>query len=113
MEATASIENINRALPVELLSIILNEHLDRNYDSVCAESVCRLWADLLADTRLCRERVGRWFVNRAALNGHPGVLKWAHAKGCPWDGRTCYGAAAGGHLVVLQWARAMDVHGTR
>ena len=32
------------------------------------------------------------------------MLKWACAKGCPWDGTTCEGAAREGHLEVLQWA---------
>jgi hypothetical protein len=31
------------------------------------------------------------------------VLQWARAKGCPWDERTCWGAAEGGHLEMLQW----------
>jgi hypothetical protein len=33
------------------------------------------------------------------------LLKWAPENGCPWDGRTCAGAADGGHLEVLKWAR--------
>ena len=33
------------------------------------------------------------------------MLKWARAKGCPWDERTCYEAAKEGHLEVFQWAR--------
>ena len=42
----------------------------------------------------------------AALGGHLQVLQWARANDCPWDKRTCAGAALGGHLKVLQWARA-------
>jgi hypothetical protein len=34
------------------------------------------------------------------------VLQWARANGCPWNKRTCAGAAKGGHLDVLMWARA-------
>ena len=34
------------------------------------------------------------------------VLKWARAKGCPWDEMTCSSATEGGHLEVLKWARA-------
>jgi hypothetical protein len=33
---------------------------------------------------------------------------WLHGTGCPWDSWTCLGAAVGGHLSMLQWAR---VHG--
>jgi len=33
------------------------------------------------------------------------VLKWARENGCPWDSRTCYAAAEGGHIELLRWAR--------
>ena len=42
----------------------------------------------------------------AAMGGHLEVLQWARANGCPWDEKTCMHAAEGGHLEVLQWARA-------
>ena len=42
----------------------------------------------------------------AASGGHIKVLQWARAKGCPWSEWTCSSAARGGHLEVLQWARA-------
>ncbi|AGO83379.1 Ankyrin repeat domain containing protein [Pandoravirus salinus] len=42
----------------------------------------------------------------AAGGGHLDVLQWARANGCEWDERTCAKAAKGGHLGVLQWARA-------
>ena len=42
----------------------------------------------------------------AALGGHLEVLQWARANGCPWDEDTCSAAANRGHLEVLQWARA-------
>jgi hypothetical protein len=41
----------------------------------------------------------------AAQGGHLEVLQWAHQKGCPWDAMTCAKAAKGGHLEMLQWAR--------
>src|SRR5689334_21762832 len=41
----------------------------------------------------------------AAQGGHLEVLKWARANGCPWNEWTCANAAAGGHLEVLKWAR--------
>ena len=34
------------------------------------------------------------------------VLQWASENCCPWDDRTCTNAGPGGHLEVLQWARA-------
>ena len=42
----------------------------------------------------------------AAENGHLEVLKWARAKGCPWDDNTCAWAALNGHFEVLEWAEA-------
>jgi hypothetical protein len=44
----------------------------------------------------------------AARGGHLTMLQWARANGCPWNWLTCSGAAAFGHLAVLQWARAND-----
>ena len=41
-----------------------------------------------------------------AGGGHLEVLQWARAHGCPWDKWTCTYAAMYGHLEVLQWARA-------
>ena len=43
---------------------------------------------------------------QAAHGGHITVLQWARAQGCVWDTSTCEQAARGGHLTVLQWARA-------
>lgn len=34
----------------------------------------------------------------AAFGGHLAVLQWARAHGCPWDERTCTAAWLGGHL---------------
>ena len=51
-------------------------------------------------------RWNKWTCAEAAKGGHLGVLQWARANGCPWDVWTCAYAAKGGHLDVLQWARA-------
>jgi len=40
-----------------------------------------------------------------AEGGHLAVLQWARAQGHPWNERTCERAADNGHLEVLQWAR--------
>ena len=45
-------------------------------------------------------------MRRSREGGHLEVLQWARANGAPWDERTCRDAAVGGHLEVLQWARA-------
>ena len=41
----------------------------------------------------------------AAQGGHLELLQWARAKGCLWDEWTCAGAEGNGHLAVLQWAQ--------
>ena len=42
----------------------------------------------------------------AAEGGHLELLQWARANGCLWNEDTCWMAAGGGHLEMLQWARA-------
>lgn len=41
-----------------------------------------------------------------AILGRLDLLRWARSEGCRWNWLTCYNAAEGGHLGVLQWARA-------
>jgi hypothetical protein len=40
----------------------------------------------------------------AAKGGHLEMLQWARENGCPWNWQTCWKAAEGGHLEVLKWA---------
>jgi hypothetical protein len=47
----------------------------------------------------------------AAHGGHLEVLQWARANGCPWDETTCEAAVARGHLDVVQWAKENDCPG--
>jgi hypothetical protein len=46
----------------------------------------------------------------ASGGGHLAVLQWARAQQppCPWDKDTCRAAASNGQLAVLQWARAQQ-----
>ena len=48
----------------------------------------------------------RRVCDMAAGGGHLQVLQWARANGCTWNKDVCSKAALGGHLQVLQWARA-------
>jgi len=41
----------------------------------------------------------------AAEGGHLEVMQWARAHGCEWDEWTCAYAAGGGHLAALRWAQ--------
>ena len=47
-----------------------------------------------------------WTCAYAASGGHLEVLQWARANGAPWDERLAPKPREGGHLEVLQWARA-------
>ena len=42
----------------------------------------------------------------AAGGGHLEVLQWARAQECDWDEQTCLEAEEGEHFEVLEWARA-------
>ncbi|UPR04914.1 hypothetical protein HOP50_18g82590 [Chloropicon primus] len=44
----------------------------------------------------------------AAKGGHLGILQWARSKGCPWSLSVARNAAEECHLDVLQWARSQD-----
>ncbi|UPR00456.1 hypothetical protein HOP50_05g37710 [Chloropicon primus] len=44
----------------------------------------------------------------AAAGGHIDVLEWLRSEGCGFDRWTCRGAAMGGHLDVLQWLQSQD-----
>ena len=50
--------------------------------------------------KMLRESGVRWnkrTCSAAALNGHPKMLQWARANGCPWDYLVCnYAANEGG-----------------
>ena len=50
--------------------------------------------------------VGQKLVRERGGGGHLDVLQWARAQGCPWNWCTCVKAAEGGHLKLLSWARA-------
>lgn len=42
----------------------------------------------------------------AAAGGHLIAVQWLRENGCPWDWQTCARAAKGGYLKILQWCRA-------
>ena len=50
--------------------------------------------------------LSEWTCMYAAKGGHLELLQWARANGCPWNEETCGAAAENGHLEVLQWVRA-------
>ena len=46
----------------------------------------------------------------AAKGGHLKILQWARAQDppCPWDEKTCEVAAERGHLEILKFLRGQD-----
>ena len=44
----------------------------------------------------------------AAEGGHLEVLQWARANGCPWDADTCVAAVDEQRHDVFLWAREND-----
>jgi hypothetical protein len=42
----------------------------------------------------------------AAFGGHLEVLQWARAHDCPWSEATCWWAAEHDRLEILKWALA-------
>ena len=46
---------------------------------------------------------GKYITYGAAFGGHLDVLKWARKNDCEWDSWTCHRAAVNGHLHVLKW----------
>ena len=51
------------------------------------------------------KNLGKYITYGAAFGGHLDVLKWARENDCEWDPQTCSWAARNGHLDVLKWAR--------
>ncbi len=109
--------------------ILRTEHFDDPADLARLPAVSRVMRDAVAETGLrfeelaeeealklgClsalqrRQRGGRLsrrerLCEAAARGGHLEMLQWARANGCPWNEMTCSGAATGGHLDVLRWA---------
>jgi hypothetical protein len=57
------------------------------------------------------QRAGRlscqeFLCQAAAKGGHLEVLQWARANGCPWDNYTLINARHAGHLELVNWATA-------
>ncbi|AJF97249.1 ankyrin repeat protein [Pandoravirus inopinatum] len=82
-----------------------------HYEGVCAAWTCRQWRALMRP--ILDRGISFWHVNRRAIfaehaagEGRLALLKWARARGCPWDASVCAAAARHGHLGVLQWLRA-------
>ena len=67
---------------------------------------CREWSPRRWPGTCQRVSLGRGDARLLQRGGHLDVLQWARATGCPWDTFTCHAAAEKGHLDVLKWLRA-------
>jgi len=83
----------------DVFRLILRQYMDMEGQAV-GQFVCREWRDGIG-----RVEDGRDLCDEAAWNGHPHILEWARAQGCPWGPSTCTYAAGSGNLETLQWLR--------
>ena len=105
----------HRAAQLGRLSVL--KRLQRRGHLTCEEYLCQAAArsGQLEELKALRENDTPWDTPwdtdtcwRAAAGGHLEVMQWARENGCPWNAETCTSAAQGGHLEVLQWGRAND-----
>ncbi len=96
------------ALPAEMLHAVLARVDD--LDLPACIFVCLGWAQTIAGRAAHAARAllpRRVLSQRLAAEGRLGALQWARLTlHIPWDAATCSMAARGGHLALLQWARA-------
>ena len=96
------------ALPAEMLHAVLSRVDD--LDLPACLFVCQGWAQTIAGRAAHAARAllpRRLLSQRLAAEGRLGALQWARLTlRIPWDAATCSMAARGGHLALLQWARA-------
>ncbi|CAB9512646.1 ankyrin containing protein (ISS) [Seminavis robusta] len=70
----------------------------------CSVACAEYW--LTRDRRSTTRPVSHWVCFASAKTGNQAVLQWAIERG--FKALACEGAAAGGHLGLLQWLRGMD-----
>jgi hypothetical protein len=109
LDATAA--NAGEAIPGLLNDIVVThvlrpEHFDDPADLARLPAVSHAMRDAMASMGLRGTPLNANTCSAAAEGGHLEVLQWARANGCPWNDLTCTWAAKGGHLEVLQWACA-------
>jgi hypothetical protein len=93
---------------VWLMQLFDEKGLEWRYDSGTGLSLLAAERGKLESLTCLRANGCPWderTCSGAAYGGHLEVLKWAHQNGCPWYENTCVAAARGGHLEVLKWAR--------
>jgi hypothetical protein len=88
----------------ELVELVLGQ-VDR-LDLVACRFVCTTWVRASPPQDAEHHQHTTTWSKQVAANGWLGVLRWARAKGYPWDESICAQAAEGGHLDVLRWSRA-------
>ena len=131
----ASLADAQDAIPgllddIVVTHVLRSEYFDDPADLARLPAVSRAMRDAVAATGLRFEELGEkravelgclsavqrlqrggrlsrreLLCQAAARGGHLEMLQWARANGCPWNAETCYRAAKGGHLEVLHWAR--------
>lgn len=108
-------DGMEEVLPVEVVSLILVDHVDP-LCWPCCRFVCRRWYSLLAHAKsavksdLARaddpEAGETAYAAMLAARGWLSVLKWAASNGCPCGKEFGISAAFAGRLDVLEWVRS-------
>ena len=94
--------------------LALPDELQSKVAAMCAEGMFGHLMPLRLACKRLRDASRKLMVHNerkrlcaiAAEGGHLKLLQWARANGCLWGKYTCASAAFGGHLEVLQWAHA-------
>jgi len=107
----ANTANAGEAIPdlpdhLVVTHVLRPEYFDAPADLARLPAVSHAMRDAMASMGLRGTPLNANTCSAAAEGGHLEVLQWARANGCPWNELTCTWAAKGGHLEVLQWACA-------
>ena len=76
-----------------------------NYPRLYFNSAKRKFKKLIKILFHCNKSCKINICSGAAFGGHLNLLKWARENGCDWDSLTCTAAACNGHMDILKWAR--------
>ena len=100
-------EAIPRLLNDNVVTHVLrSEHFDDPADLARLPAVSHAMRDAMASMGLRGTPLNANTCSAAAEGGHLEVLQWARANGCPWDRDTIRLARANGHDDVVIWAKA-------
>ena len=107
----ANTANAGEAIPdlpdhLVVTHVLRPEYFDDPADLARLPAVSHAMRDAMASMGLRGTPLNANTCSAAAEGGHLEVLQWARANGCPWDRDTIRLARANGHDDVVIWAKA-------